>query len=704
MPRFKVNISIIPITIGLVILLLSSISWANDLTQSRVEMELRTEENARIISDKIGDSITKRIELIEILLMNQWLSSSNMSDLYKQSRFTKIIPDFYNYYNLYLALNWINTSGVIKWVYPIEPNQEVINRSVVYLADETFNEALDYANNSKLVGLSPVIPFFQGGFGIASYIPIVYNNTLTGYFNVVFEIVPIFEDEINQTPNIAEYQFEIYAGDILFYQYQNEFDINNRFVAHKNISYYYQQLDFYFSPTPKTQNDNYYFYEIDFILLAIFISLMTFLMSNLIVKKNKLLEREYKEKEEVKKLIFQNKKLESLGTLSGSISHEFNNFLQSIQGNVFLLQELVLGKLKETGSDEEIIREFEDNLGMIDNVVQRATDLTTQILTFSRHAETHLIPILITKPIKESVNMMKEMTDRRITITIVNKLTKPSYILANDTRLVQVLLNILINSRDAVESDTGKIRVTTKRIPFSLDKSEIEKLIVQYPSVEINYKECIQIVIKDNGIGMKEEQLEKAFDPFYSSKSLKGTGLGLSISHQFIQSFKGEISLESTYLVGTIVTITLPLVTSANINEIFEPEKSTEASKDLPNLSGKSILLVDDEIGIRSSLTKYLKSMGAEIVSFENGQEAFDHFTNNPEKYSLIITDINQPGLNGIDLYNKMIEVNSNINVLFITGFAEETIPDLDKSNIDVLVKPFDLKDFVLIISKLVDL
>ena len=153
MSRFRVNISIIPITIGLVILLLSSISWATDLTQSRVEMELRTEENASIISDKIGDSISKRIELIEILLMNQWLSSSNISQLYEQSRFTKIIPDFYNYYNLYLALNWINTSGIIKWVYPVEPNQEVINRSVVYLADESFNEALDYANQSKLVGL-----------------------------------------------------------------------------------------------------------------------------------------------------------------------------------------------------------------------------------------------------------------------------------------------------------------------------------------------------------------------------------------------------------------------------------------------------------------------------------------------------------------------------------------------------------------------
>jgi signal transduction histidine kinase len=605
---------------------------------------------------------------------------------------------------LYLAINWINTSGAIKWVYPVEPNSEVINRSIVYLADESFNEAFEYARNTKLVGLSPVIPFFQGGFGIASYIPIVYNNTLTGFFNVVFEIVPIFEDEINQTPNIGDYQFEIYAGDTLFYQYQNEFNINNKFVIHKNINYYYRQLDFYFSPTPDTLNDNYYFYEIDFILLAIFISLMTFLMSNLIVKKNKLLQKEYEEKEEVKKLIFQNKKLESLGTLSGSISHEFNNFLQSIQGNVFLLQELVLAKLKEdNGSNKDIIEEFEDNLAMIDNVVQRATDLTTQILTFSRHAETHLTPILITKPIMDSVNMMKEMTDRRITITVVNKLTKPSYVLANDTRLVQVLLNILINSRDAIENDLGKIWVTTKCKPFSLDKQEIEKLVVQYPSVEINYQECLEIKIKDNGIGMKDEQLEKAFDPFYSSKSLKGTGLGLSISHQLILSFKGEISLESTYLAGTIVTITLPLLSSSDIEEKIESKVPSVVPKDLPDLSGRNILLVDDEIGIRSSLTKYLKSMDAELDSFENGQAALDHFLINPEKYSLIITDINQPGLNGIDLYNKMLEVNQNINVLFITGFAEKTIPDLDKPNIDVLVKPFNLKDFVIKIYNLIN-
>lgn len=96
MTRLRVNIKIVPITIGLLILLLSSISWATDLTQSRIEMENRGEETATIIADKIGQSITKRIELIEVLLMNQWLSSSNISDLYEQSRFTKIIPNFYN--------------------------------------------------------------------------------------------------------------------------------------------------------------------------------------------------------------------------------------------------------------------------------------------------------------------------------------------------------------------------------------------------------------------------------------------------------------------------------------------------------------------------------------------------------------------------------------------------------------------------------
>ena len=282
-------------------------------------------------------------------------------------------------------------------------------------------------------------------------------------------------------------------------------------------------------------------------------------------------------------------------------------------------------------------------------------------------------------------------------------MTESSYVLANDTRLVQVLVNLLINSRDAIESDIGKIWVTTKKASFTLDKLEIEKLLVQYPSVEINYKECLEIVIRDNGIGMKEEQLEKAFDPFYSSKTLKGTGLGLSISHQFIKSFKGEILIDSTYLLGTIVTIRLPLILSHN-EELVEIEEVSEKLDELPDLTGINIMLVDDEIGILSSLEKYLKSMNANLDSFEDGQLAFDNFEKHPNKYSLVVTDINQPGLNGVDLYNKMLELNPDINVLFITGFAEETIPNLEKSNTDILVKPFDLKEFILKISNLIKL
>ncbi len=366
--------------------------------------------------------------------------------------------------------------------------------------------------------------------------------------------------------------------------------------------------------------------------------------------------------------LMQSQKFETIGKLSSGMAHDFNNLLSSIFGSLDLLKKRI--------TPSENVTKLLDN---IESCSIRARELTKGLLSYGKPTPKMKEAIRPNKLLTELTKVVTQTFPKRITLkTEIEENLRD--IMGNSTEIYQVLLNLCVNAKEAIDGN-GIIKITAKNITINNDNSS------EFPLLEKgNY---VEFLVGDSGSGIDEDNLQKIFDPYFSTKQKDtGSGLGLYVTYGIVKAHNGHIEVSSEPNVGTEFDIYIPA---------YE-----ESSQEQTGLKEKIILLVDDEEMLRDLLADLLESKGFSVVKVSSSIEALRILTEEI-KVDLVVIDYNMPEMNGIECAGKIRELNFNIPIILSTGsLSVEENFDSEKSGINrLLSKPYEFKTMLATIEEL---
>ncbi|MFC6607194.1 ATP-binding protein [Amorphoplanes digitatis] len=366
-------------------------------------------------------------------------------------------------------------------------------------------------------------------------------------------------------------------------------------------------------------------------------------------------------------------RLEGLSRLAGGVAHDFNNILGAMLGFEGLITDTVT-ELTQTGTlPADTGRMLLNDLGQIRKGGRRATDLTQQLLTFGSRKQLSVTPMDLNEAIRESNDLLAPSIGRQVgVITHLAPDLRP--ILAEPVNVGQILLNLTMNARDAMPAG-GTLTITTSTMDVRGDDS---------PDAGLPPGRYARLTLRDTGSGMTPEILDRALEPFFTTKP-KGTGagLGLATTYGLVNQLGGSLRIESDPEHGTTVTIHLP--TTEHAVETPPPAPGTPASG-----GHETILVVDDEPGIRETVARNLTHAGYTVITAADADEALtvaaDHDT-----IDLLLTDVVMPGTTGPDLARRFATDRPASRVLLMSGYAEGLIDHhgMLPPGTTLLAKPF---------------
>jgi len=401
-------------------------------------------------------------------------------------------------------------------------------------------------------------------------------------------------------------------------------------------------------------------------LLATAINEMAEKLNETMVSK-RLLEEEIKYRKRCEENLRQISKLESIGSLTAGIAHDFNNILTIISGCI----EIAMMSLNSKDA-------LKKNLNRAMEAIERAKNLINQLLAFARKQPAFPRPVELISTIKKLEGMLRELIYEHIKLIFEYKCDRVVVYIDN-AQLEQILVNLVVNAKDAVEESENKDKEIIVRVEkvYLGEKNEFN----------LNKGEYAKISVIDNGIGIPKDILSRIFEPFFTTKKrTHGTGLGLSTVYGIVKQNNGAINVVSEVGKGTVFEIYLPVY-----NEYFIEENNIENSN-LPR-GNETILVVEDEDSLREILKNLLKKLGYNVILASNGREAFEIYKEKFKEISLIISDIIMPEMDGKLLFEKIKEVNKNIKIIYISGYPENV---LEAKGIDIRGRNFLQKPFTI--------
>ncbi len=389
---------------------------------------------------------------------------------------------------------------------------------------------------------------------------------------------------------------------------------------------------------------------------------------------------------EMKKLegqLSQSRKMESIGTLAGGIAHDFNNVLTAISGYA----QMVEIKLEE-GS------KLRDDIKQIQKASDRAAALTRQLLGFSR--KQIIIPRTI--HINKLIGNMSKMLGRLINedIRLETSLDEQvGSIYADPSQVEQVIMNLVVNARDAVNGQFGKAEKTIK-----ISSSQVfldQDFVAIHEGSRTGW--YLRLGVEDSGCGMSKEILERIFEPFYTTKGVgKGTGMGLATVYGIVKQNNGSIYVTSEPGQGTTFQIYWPISAAESTETVVEgPELSRGGSE--------VILLAEDDDQIRKISCRQLREAGYTVIEAENGLKALEVAIKHQGKVDLLFTDVVMPLMGGKELSEKIKKIYPEITTIYTSGHMDETIQqdivDFDQDHF--INKPYRINDIMIRIRRLFD-
>jgi PAS domain S-box-containing protein len=361
--------------------------------------------------------------------------------------------------------------------------------------------------------------------------------------------------------------------------------------------------------------------------------------------------RDVTEQRRLEEQLRQSQKVQAIGQLTGGVAHDFNNILTAIIG----YSELALATLPADGTTHLQIAE-------IRKAANRAAGLTRQLLAFSRKQVLQPRVISLETVVAEMDKMLRRLLGEQIDLITVAH-PPVGNVKADLGQIEQVLLNLAVNARDAMEGLAGA-KLTIELRDATLDETYAEL------RGDVQPGEYVLLAISDNGCGMPPEVRARLFEPFFTTKAQgKGTGLGLATCHGIVKQSGGHISVYSEPGCGTTFKVYLP-----KVNEAAEPLVTNAETLATPAGSG-TVLLVEDEPMLRELGLTVLQELGYEVIAAENGKEALALVDAHPEKrIDLLLTDVVMPEMGGKELAEKLRPLSPKTKVIFCSGYTEDAI------------------------------
>lgn len=378
------------------------------------------------------------------------------------------------------------------------------------------------------------------------------------------------------------------------------------------------------------------------------------------------------ENADIQRQLFQAQKMEAIGILAGGVAHDFNNLMTAIQG----FSDVLMMKTDESKPEYKALKQ-------IRMAASSASDLTRQMLFFSRKQTMIFTNININRVIENLLKMLHRITGEDIDISLFLN-PNISIIHADRGTVEQVIMNLAINAKEAMP-DGGRLTIKTKN--ETLDRNFCKQFTEATPG------KYIHITVADTGIGMDQKILEHIFEPFYSTKGRhRGGGLGLSVVYGIIQQHKGWLHVESKPSKGSVFHIYFPCIDAPDpdmVKETFEIEDYQG--------NGKKILLVEDSDGVREFASIALIENGYEVLTASTASEAVQIFHEQKNEIDLMISDVVLPDKSGIKLANELHVEKSDLPVLLSSGYSDEKInwTSIKKKTFSFLPKPYAFSDLL---------
>lgn len=361
----------------------------------------------------------------------------------------------------------------------------------------------------------------------------------------------------------------------------------------------------------------------------------------------------------------QSQKLESVGRLAGGIAHDFNNMLTAINGYSDLI-------LREIGDDDSLKKKVLE----IKKAGERSAALTHQLLAFSRRQVLQPKLIDLNRVVTEMSQLLYRLIGEDIQLTIALD-TQPNCVEADPGQLSQVIMNLVVNARDAMLQG-GEVTVKTEKVLF-----ENEPVALFAPHTKGAF---VMLSVIDNGIGIDNKIFEQIFEPFFTTKQAGvGTGLGLSTVYGIVKQSGGYIWVNSERGEGAEFKVYLPFV-----EEKSRVKKEKKPIEQFPH-GTEMILLVEDEEMVRNLTRRILELCGYGIIEARNGIEALKICAETDCKIDLLMTDVVMPQMNGRELSEKMNKIRPQIRTLFTSGYMNDRVMrhGISVEEVDFIQKPF---------------
>jgi PAS domain S-box-containing protein len=377
-------------------------------------------------------------------------------------------------------------------------------------------------------------------------------------------------------------------------------------------------------------------------------------------------KREESARRALEEKLRQAQKLEAVGRLAGGIAHEFNNLLMVIQGYTTLLQRSLPVHDTRRRKTQQIMK-----------AAERAASLTGQMLAFSRKQITSPVVLDLNAVIDETAQMVKRLIGEDIEFR-VSPAESLWTIEADSGQMVQVLMNLCVNARDAMPQG-GTLTIATGNV--TVEEGSIGRRSYVSPG------DYVQLSVTDTGMGISKDVQDQIFEPFFTTKEVgKGTGLGLAMIYGVVKQSGGYVWVDSEPGQGACFTIYLPRVKGT-----IAPAISAEAEALPPGT--ETLLIAEDEESLRKMMCEHLRSLGYTVLEASSGQQALSVASQHVGHIDLLITDLVMPKMSGRELSEKLGSLRPDLKTIYMSGYTDDTVVrhGISERGITLLQKPFRL-------------
>lgn len=363
--------------------------------------------------------------------------------------------------------------------------------------------------------------------------------------------------------------------------------------------------------------------------------------------------RDVSERNRLLAQLHQAQKMEAVGRLAGGIAHDFNNILTAIMGQLDLLK-------MDLAANPTVLADLE----LIQASSERAAGLTRQLLAFSRKQVLDMQRQDLSACVRETSRMLLRVVDETVDLTL-NLSEEPGFIFGDQVQIEQILMNLVINARDAMP-EGGRITIALRKVAGQSED------LPPHPDAPPATGDYLQLRVTDTGTGIPPEIQEKVFDPFFTTKEVgQGTGLGLALVYSLAEQHHARVRLQSAVGQGTTFELLFPEIESG-------PAGSESGEPAAVPRGNETILLVEDDQTIRSVVARMVEHLGYELVTASDGVEAVAAVEAAGGGIDLVLTDVIMPRMGGVEMVRELRERYGGLRAIYMSGYTDDKVGRVD--------------------------